>query len=94
MDEAILDVVLQVRIAAHCSSIRPHNLAFSVARSPNQGVFRWVLPRRCSIRRSPCGNSEAIVGVGNGGAFTKFATRTIYSNITLRLTTYNYRIIA
>ena len=35
MDEAILDVVLQVHIAAHCSSIRPHNLAFSVARSPD-----------------------------------------------------------
>ena len=49
MDEAILDVVLQVRIAAHCSSIRPNNLAFSVARSPD-------------IRRSRCGNSEAIVG--------------------------------
>ena len=73
MDEAILDVVLQVRIAAHCSSIRPHNLAFSVPRSPdirrsqrgnNEAViFRGTLPRRCSIRRSPCGNSEAIVGV-------------------------------
>ena len=62
MDEAILDVVLQVRIAAHCSSIRPHNLAFSVARSPNQTVFRGTLPRRFSIRRSQCGNSEAIVG--------------------------------
>ena len=49
MDEAILDVVLQGRIAVHCSSIRPHNLAFSVARSPD-------------IRRSQCGNSEAIVG--------------------------------
>ena len=50
MDEAILDVVLQGRIAAHCSSIRPHNLAFSVARSPD-------------IRRSQRSNSEAIVGV-------------------------------
>ena len=46
MDEAILDIVLQIRIAAHCSSIRPHNLAFSVARSPNQGVFRMAIPRR------------------------------------------------
>ena len=38
-----------MRITAHCSSIRPHNLTFSVARSPD-------------IRRSQCGNSEAIVG--------------------------------
>ena len=28
-----------------------------------QTVFRGTLPRRCSIRRSRCGNSEAIVGV-------------------------------
>ena len=53
MDEAILELVLQGRIAAHCSSIRPHNLAFSVVRSPD-------------IRRSQCGNSEAIVGEMGG----------------------------
>ena len=48
-----------MRIAAHCSSIRPHNLAFSVARSPNQTVFRGTLPRRYSIRRSQRGNNSS-----------------------------------
>ena len=48
MDEAILDVVLQVRIAAHCSSIRPHQPCIFGRSAAQSGVRSVVTERRLS----------------------------------------------
>ena len=59
--------VLQGCISAHCANIQPHNLAFSVARSPTRArslhfghysLMVGSLPSRALVQMSLCGNTS------------------------------------
>ena len=60
--------VLRGCISAHCANIQPHNLVFSVARSPTRarslhfghsGLAVGSLPSRTLVQMSLCGNNSS-----------------------------------